>query len=156
MIITIVHFEDGIWDTLNDESRFVERVFQTLRDLGTDVIRVVDLRSAGSFQHTTNLCEVEYHSTLESALTACDGDTPRVFLCAPNEQPNGRAPTSISEFTHPEGDVVYVIGANYEPMDIDGAVREMDHTVHIPTQTKYKMLWALPAATIVMYDRLVQ
>lgn len=57
----------------------------------------------------------------------------------------------LADFEHPKNNVVYVIGPNYDALDMDRY--HADHVVTIPTKLPHGNLHSHTAAAIVAYDR---
>jgi len=61
-------------------------------------------------------------------------------------------PTSILEYNHPEGDVVYCFGTNGAGFRIP-PTKDMGDFIYLPTECPEHSLWAEQAALLVMADR---
>lgn len=86
-------------------------------------------------------------STLEEAMTAFDGYS---FIAL---DPAGE--TSLQDFVHPDGDVIYIIGSNtWKTSQIPEGVQKVK--INTPVDSQSRPLDAMSAAVCLAYDILVK
>ena len=153
MVGVIFHFEDNDKNLFSGRPVDVDLWRESMKPLGGDTLIMIDKTKQGlgkGINWPDTETKFEYFTSLEEAEAAHAGAT-FIYTESPNAIPKSvKDQTWLSDFVHPEENVIYVFLSDYS-----SGVPENDPRKWLKFKTVKGMgCWAIAAMSVILYDRL--
>lgn len=152
MIGLLFHFEDTTRNVYSGSDGSLQLWRETIKSLGCSWFGMVDLTAqahGADYAHNDEEIDFARYTSLAAAVAANPG-TQFVYLetLGALQAVGATDVTELEDFTHPAAPVIYVVGP-----DSGGITLEQDDARKFVHVAGVGSLWAITAATLILYSR---